>query len=108
MEGMTVREMSKDGAIRTAGDLLRAMNDGAFKQMQEHAAEDHAARLKALDENPDNGREGWWVVQGLRHSAMARASSAREAVDKAQAAGLVGDWEQADASFRCENLPDVF
>ena len=37
-----------------------------------------------------------------------RASSGREAVDKAMNAGLVGDWEDPEAYFWTEELPDVF
>lgn len=59
-------------------------------------------------ENPDNGREGWWRVSGIRHAAIAWASSARQAIDKCATADEVGSWESADASFIGEKLPDVF
>jgi len=65
-------------------------------------------RKKRIDSNPFNGRAGWWRVVGVRHSATARAESAREAIDKALAAGLVGDWEGAEVNFWTEELPDVF
>ena len=65
------------------------------------------ARKRALEKDPNNGRKGWWAVRGLRHSAIVRASSAPEAVGKAEKAGAVGDWESGDAQFLGEGLPDV-
>lgn len=70
--------------------------------------EAEAAREKEIAANPDNGKIGWWSVMGLRHSAMAHASSAKEAIEKARDAGLVHDWESAIARFVGESLPDVF
>jgi len=70
------------------------------------------ANAKALRErmesHPDNGRLGWWCVEGIRHEATARASSALEAISKCEAAGYVGSWESAEARFLGEELPDVF
>lgn len=65
-------------------------------------------RQERIASNPNNGRAGWWRVAGLRHSAIARASSARDAVEKALTAGLIGDWEDPEADFWTEELPDVF
>jgi hypothetical protein len=73
----------------------------AFKESEEK-------RKERIVQNPDNGRTGWWTVIGLRHSAIAKASSASEAIQKALSAGLIGDWECPEASFRMEDLPDVF
>lgn len=64
------------------------------------------ARIARMDSDPNNGRAGWWKVSGLRHCALARASSAGEAVQKASE--LVGDWEGPEASFWCAELPEVF
>ncbi len=66
-------------------------------------------RLARITSNPDNGKTGWWVVDGVRHSAYARASSAAEAIEKADKAKLVdASWESPEARFWCEELPDVF
>jgi hypothetical protein len=65
-------------------------------------------RQARIATNANNGRAGWWRVVGARHSAIARASSAGEAVDKAMKAGLIGDWEDPEADFWTEELPDVF
>ena len=70
--------------------------------------EDDAERLNRIATNPNNGRSGWWRVTGLRHSAFARASSASEAIKKAIDAEIIGDWEDPDADFWVEELPDVF
>lgn len=73
----------------------------AFREAEEE-------REERIRTNPNNGRQGWWRVQGVRHSAYAQASTAREAIDKALAAGIVGDWEEPEATFWKEELPDVF
>ena len=64
------------------------------------------ARQKAISDNPDNGRLGYWLVEGVRHAARTRASSAAEAITKC--ADEVGDWESPSATFIGEELPDVF
>jgi len=64
------------------------------------------ARQKAIAEHPDNGQEGYWLVTGVRHDARTWASSAREAIEKC--ADVVQSWESPEASFWCEELPDVF
>ena len=70
--------------------------------------EDEEQRKERIDSNPNNGRFGWWRVSGIRHSAIARAASARDAVDKALNAGFIDDWEDPEAEFWTEKLPDVF
>jgi hypothetical protein len=66
-------------------------------------------RMARIANNPDNGKTGWWVVDGIRHSAHARASSAAEAIEKADKARLVAaSWESPEARFWCKKLPDVF
>ncbi len=53
-------------------------------------------------------KAGWWRVYGLRHDAIVRASSASEAVQKAIAADLIGDWEDPEAKFWTHKLPEAF
>lgn len=75
----------------------------------EQRAAASAAHEAALDAHPDNGKAGWWHVSGIRHDGYVKSSSAREAIEKAIAAGAVGDWEigdAADARFIGEN-PEV-
>ena len=66
------------------------------------------AHRERMESHPDNGRLGWWRVEGIHHDATARASSAPEAISKCEAAGCVGSWESAEARFLGEELPDVF
>lgn len=42
-----------------------------------------------LKKHPDNGKHGYWLITGFRHSLAVLASSATESVDKAKAAGLL-------------------
>jgi len=65
------------------------------------------ASRKSMEEDPNNGKPGWWKVHGLRHCALVHANSALEAVDKAGKAGAVHDWEGACAQFLAQELPDV-
>jgi hypothetical protein len=44
-------------------------------------------------------QQGYWEVEGVRQKAVVRASSAAEAVERAERAGLVDDWELATARF---------
>ena len=47
-----------------------------------------------IDNNPDNGKHGMWLVSGLRHSCVVKGvGTAREALDKAINSGVVGSWE---------------
>lgn len=66
------------------------------------------ARREQIENHPDNGKAGWWRVEGIRHGGVARASSAEEAIRKCIEAGVVGDWELSAAAFFCEQLPDAF
>ena len=65
-------------------------------------------RLEAIKNNPWNGRYGWWIVQGIRHTGHAHAHNAQEAIDMCLKAGVVQDWESPEATFCCEQLPEVF
>ena len=71
---------------------------GAFRR----ATEKHEAAMAA---DPHNGTLGWWRVEGVRHSAMVRADSAKAAIEKAD--GIVNAWESPDAEWIGEELPDV-
>ena len=78
----------------------------AMKACQDAYAAGEPERQKALDNHPDNGRLGWWLVDGIRHDARTRASSAREAIEKCS--DVVQSWESPEATFIGEELPDVF
>lgn len=63
-------------------------------------------RMERMQNNPHNGTLGWWSVIGVRHAAVARASSAIEAVEKAKR--FVEDWESPEAYWIGVDLPGVF
>lgn len=65
-----------------------------------------AERLERMRANPNNGTLGWWRVIGIRHCAVAKASSAMEAVEKAKE--LVDSWESPEAVWIGVELPEVF
>lgn len=79
-----------------------------LKEVQEAFAEADAKREQDIENHPDNGKEGWWIVDGIRHDAKVKASSAAEAIRKAAEADAVQSWELPTAEFWCEELPDVF
>lgn len=64
------------------------------------------AREDRIDNDPNNGKAGYWLVQGTRNEARTFASSAREAIEKCS--GVVHDWESPEATFIGETLPEVF
>lgn len=74
--------------------------------LQGSFAESNRARRDRIDSHPDNGKEGYWLVEGVRHDARTKASSAREAIEKCK--GEVDDWESPEATFIGEELPEVF
>lgn len=76
--------------------------------MAEASQKAEDTRQARIAQHPDNGRAGWWIVSGLRHSARCRATTAAEAIHKAAQAGLVGTWECPEASFWTDELPDAF
>ena len=69
-------------------------------------AETEAKRHERIDSHPDNGRAGFWHVEGIRHDARTRASSAREAIEKCS--DVVQSWECPAAHFLGNELPEVF
>jgi hypothetical protein len=72
-----------------------------FSGLGTWAQEASAVRQKAIEEHPDNGKTGFWDVEGIRHSGLVWASSAQEAVDLADESGQVSkSWESPQASYR--------
>lgn len=82
----------------------RAVRDAKWEEHQRTREEQYE---KWLDEHPDNGKMGWWKVEGIRHSALVKADSIRGALKLAREKGGVGDWESSGAVFIGENLPDA-
>jgi hypothetical protein len=59
-----------------------------------------------IGSHPDNGKAGYWLVDGIRHNAIVRTSSAPKAVELAK--DLVGDWELVGVRFLGEQFPDTY
>ena len=62
-----------------------------------------------IDNNPDNGKHGMWLVSGMRHSCVVNGvGTARDALDKAITSGEVGSWECEMVKYLDPNGPEVF
>jgi len=95
-----------DGAPQTAKESV--FDSPAWKALSETMQKAEDERHTRVLNHPDNGKEGWWIVQGMRHSAHVKASSALEAIEKAEKAEIVHDWEFPEAHFWTKDLPDAF
>lgn len=92
-------------ACRAAQEALPSMEElrEVMRPSLELAEKERQARL---DGHPNNGTHGYWLIEGIRHEARCKASSAREAVEKCVLA--VGVWESPEVTFIGEELPEVF
>lgn len=104
---LRVRVNPRSGIIapRDERERIDAAGRAEWSAMWDEQAEHLRERMAT---HPDNGRLGFWRVEGMRHRAIVRASSAPEAIEKALEAGVVGDWEDAEADFIGEEMPDVW
>ena len=71
--------------------------DQNLREIQQGAAKAHEAYQQQLRDNPDNGKSGYWHVDGVRHDAFVLASSDQEAIDKA--ADVVGSCESPSVYY---------
>lgn len=106
--GLTLADLtfgSKPETIKT-----KAEEDAAWEQNREELGkifrESDQNRVANFAKNPDNGKHGYWHVEGVRHDGFVQASSEAEAVAKAIDSGTVGDWESPTASYVGEH-PEV-
>lgn len=76
----------------------------AIKSLSESCKEDRQEADDRLARNPDNGKFGYWKVEGMRHTAIVKACSAQEAIERAK--DVVLSWELLDASYLGED-PDI-
>jgi hypothetical protein len=65
------------------------------------AAFDDAVHPRSERKSPaDSGyRYGYWEVAGAKQKAIVRASSAAEAIERAERSGLIDHWEFATARY---------
>ena len=94
---------------KTVEKKLKSVFDSPEMEACQKATDDFEKwKMDRIKSNPDNGKYGWWKVEGIRHNAYTKASSASEAIQKAEEAGIVGSWEFPEARFWTEELPEVF
>lgn len=58
------------------------------------------------EQHPENGKQGFWKVEGIRHAALVQTDSALKAIELASE--IVGDWELCDVRYLGASLPLVF
>jgi len=58
------------------------------------------------EQHPENGKQGFWKVEGIRHAALVQTDSALKAIGLAS--DVVGEWELCDVTFLGKNLPQVY
>ncbi|MBU2713893.1 hypothetical protein [Zooshikella harenae] len=61
--------------------------------------------LPDFDLHPDNGKNGYWKVIGIRHQALVQTDSAKKA--RELAVNIVGDWELESIEYLGPHLPKV-
>ena len=87
----------------------RAQHEASVQHMLDLFSSSSTKFDADIDNHPDNGKHGMWLVSGIRHSCVVnRVSTAREAIEKANASGEVGSWECCTATFLDPNGPEVF
>lgn len=85
------------------------MDSPAIDQIREYAKQADIVRHEYLTNHPNNGTVGWWYVDGIRHYAYTQATSALEAIERANDAELVdSSWEAPMAYFIGQQLPETF
>jgi hypothetical protein len=97
----------RTGIIPTRAARI-AESEATFAKIRGTDEEREAARQSYqsfLDNHPDNGKTGYWKVEGMRHSAICTASSIAEALDKTKE--IVQSWEMPTADFIGTELPEV-
>jgi hypothetical protein len=100
------QEYDKHEALET----MATCNTGSLAELQaiaaEVAAKADAERIARMRANPHNGTLGWWQVEGIRHGAIVKASSAMDAVEKARDV-VDPSWESPEAFWVAAELPEV-
>lgn len=58
------------------------------------------------EKHPDDGKEGYWRINGIRHSPIVWSTTAKAAVEKALQKEAVGDWEVFSVDYLGER-PEI-
>jgi len=77
----------------------------SLKRLQASFKKADKERQKKILNDPNNGKRGLWEVDGIRHAAIVRATSAMEAIELAK--DIVGNWEMPTAEYIGPEMPDV-
>lgn len=99
-------DCTREEVLLTASEY-QAQHEGNMQHLRELSL--RAKFDTAIDNNPDNGKPGMWLVNGIRHSCVVNgADTARDALDKAIASGEVGLWECCTVQYLDPTGPEVF
>jgi len=86
--------------ILLSASEYEAQFEANMQELRELSDSSSAKFDEEIDNNPDNGKLGMWLVSGVRHSCLVNGvSTAREAMDKAIASGEVGSWEFIEVRY---------
>lgn len=58
------------------------------------------------EKHPDDGKEGYWRINGIRHSPVVWSTTAKAAVEKAIQKEAIGDWEVFSVDYLGER-PEI-
>jgi hypothetical protein len=103
MDSVLEVELMSDDIIKNKEEESKDFQETLARMGEGLRAGEEAVR-KRNEENPDNGKDGFWQVVGIRHDTIVRSTSAPEAVSKAILKGLVGDWESPEAYYLGEEI----
>lgn len=72
----------------------QSKKDDELRQRLQRSFQEAESNLEQeLDNHPQKETKGWWLVVGIRHSAVVEAVGPKNAIKTAIDEGLVGDWE---------------
>ncbi len=88
--------LSAEAGTEAQAMLTKLRHTGSFYGFSFAQAEQHS----------ENGKQGFWKVEGVRHTALVQTDSALNAIGLAS--DVVGDWELCDVTYLGANLPQVY
>jgi len=78
----------------------QTQREANMQQLRELELIPSVKRDEHIENNPDNGKYGMWLVSGMRHFCVVNGvDTARDALDAANASGEVGSWEWPTAKY---------
>ena len=101
------RHLAESSSCEEERNAAPSLED-AVQDLREAFTKADQKRQERLANHPMNGTGGWWSVVGIRHNAIAWATSAPEALQKCVDAGKIDTWEGGDVQFIGKTMPEVF